>query len=67
MKKIQKDQSEKNVETEKNKYVYDKVIFCIGSETNDYGIHGVNEHAFKFKTDEVSSEYYMVRRTEETF
>jgi NADH dehydrogenase FAD-containing subunit len=44
--------NEKNVETEKNKYVYDKVIFCIGSETNDYGIHGVNEHAFKFKTDE---------------
>jgi NADH dehydrogenase len=31
-------------------YKYDKVVLSIGSEPNDFGIPGVNEYAYKFKT-----------------
>lgn len=33
-----------------HKINYNKVIFSIGSEPNDFGIEGVNLYAFKFKT-----------------
>ena len=33
-----------------NKFDYKNVVFCIGSDTNDYGIEGVKEYSFKFKT-----------------
>ena len=33
-----------------SQYKYDKVVLSIGSEPNDFGIPGVNEHAYKFKT-----------------
>ena len=42
----------KELEGEKNKYNYDKLVFCIGSETNDFNISGVKEYAFKFKNEE---------------
>lgn len=32
------------------KFNYKNVVFCIGSDTNDYGIEGVKEYSFKFKT-----------------
>lgn len=44
--------NDKIINGNENKYNYDKVIFCIGSETNDFGINGVKEYAFKFKTEE---------------
>lgn len=31
-------------------YKYNRVVFAIGSETNDYGIPGVNEYTYKLKT-----------------
>ena len=31
-------------------YSYNRVVFAIGSEPNDFGIRGVNEHTYKFKT-----------------
>lgn len=31
-------------------YPYNRVVFAIGSEPNDFGICGVNEHTYKFKT-----------------
>lgn len=33
-----------------SKYKFDKVVMSIGSEPNDFGIPGVNEFAYKFKT-----------------
>jgi demethylphylloquinone reductase len=33
-----------------NKYNYRRVVFAIGSEPNDFGIPGVKEHTYKFKT-----------------
>ncbi len=33
-----------------NKYPYTKVVLSIGSESNDFGIKGVNENTYKFKT-----------------
>ena len=42
----------KELEGEKGVYNYDKVVFCVGSETNDFNINGVKEYAFKFKTEE---------------
>lgn len=35
-----------------SKYPYSKVVLSIGSETNDFGISGVNEYTSKFKTIE---------------
>lgn len=32
------------------KFPYGRVVFAIGSEPNDFGIRGVNEHTYKFKT-----------------
>lgn len=33
-----------------SKYDYRRVVFAIGSEPNDFGIPGVKEHTYKFKT-----------------
>lgn len=33
-----------------SQYNYSRVVLAIGSEPNDFGIQGVNEHALKFKT-----------------
>lgn len=35
-----------------SKYPYKRVVFAIGSEPNDFGIPGVKEHTYKFKTIE---------------
>ena len=44
------DYKNKELQTNNNKYSYDDVIFCTGSETNDYNIDGVKEYSIKFKT-----------------
>ena len=35
-----------------SKYQFKRVVFAIGSEPNDFGIPGVKEHTYKFKTIE---------------
>jgi len=45
-----------------NKYNYRYVVFAIGSEPNDFGIHGVEPHTYKFKTiqdaDDIGKKLY---------
>lgn len=45
------DVEKKNlITTSGSKFPYNRVVFAIGSEPNDFGIQGVNKHTYKFKT-----------------
>ena len=43
------DNKNNQIYTKNNSYKYDYVIFCIGSEYNDFGIKGVENYAYKLK------------------
>lgn len=44
------DIDENKIITKHKNYKYKNVVFCIGSDTNNYGIKGVKEYSYKFKT-----------------